>query len=247
MGFAELHFHLLPGADDGPRRMNESMELARAAVAEGTTVITSTPHIHPAHITNPGEVAPRVRELIARLQRESIRLEVRPGGELLHGMVHRLDAGQLELIAQGPADGRWLLLEGLISGLDADFTAAADRLRVLGFGVVLAHPERYRPTAETRAAIEHEIDAGSALQFNARSFTGHNGETARAIALDLLRRAPTSVVASDAHGAERPPALGPALEALRAAGVPDPARLVSEMPRQLLHRGLVSGAVAAAV
>ena len=47
MPYADLHFHLLPGVDDGPADMDASLELARAAVAEGTgTVVTS---IAPSH------------------------------------------------------------------------------------------------------------------------------------------------------------------------------------------------------
>ena len=36
MNYADVHFHLLPGVDDGPEDMAESVELARAAVADGT-------------------------------------------------------------------------------------------------------------------------------------------------------------------------------------------------------------------
>ena len=42
---AELHFHLLPGVDDGPGDMAESVELARLAVADGTSLVTVTPHV----------------------------------------------------------------------------------------------------------------------------------------------------------------------------------------------------------
>jgi protein-tyrosine phosphatase len=187
-----------------------------------------------------------VRELTARLQRESIRLEVHPGGELSYELVERLDRHQLDLIAQGPAGQRWVLLEGRLSGLGADFTTAADRLRALGFGILLAHPERYPPSAETIAAIELEIAAGTALQFNGCSFTGGNGPEAQARAFDLLSRAPSAVVSSDAHGPERPPVLREALSALASAGVPDPERLAWAAPRALLERGLRPRAVAAA-
>jgi protein-tyrosine phosphatase len=246
MGFVELHFHLLPGADDGPRRMAESAELARAAVADGTTIVSTTPHIHPQHIVNPAEVAPRVRELTARLQREGIRLEVLPGGELSHVMAERLDRSQLDLIAQGPVGRRWVLMEGLIAGLDGEFTAAADRVRAMGFGILLAHPERYLPSPQTTAALEHEIAAGTAFQFNAWSFTGQNGPNAQTLAYALLDRAPAAVISSDAHGLERVPALRETLTALAGAGVVYPERLVSVLPRMLLERGLAPGAVAAA-
>src|SRR5579884_3243329 len=154
MDFVELHFHLLPGVDDGPRTMDESLELARAAVADGTTTVVTTPHVHPYFITNPAEIAGRVGELTQQLRAADIDLEVLPGGELAYEMVGRLGPVELDHIAQGPPGRRWILLEGTLTGLDPDFTVAADRLRSWGFGVVVAHPERARQTTDTAAAID---------------------------------------------------------------------------------------------
>jgi tyrosine-protein phosphatase YwqE len=42
----ELHFHPLPGVDDGPRTLGEAVALARLAVADGTGLVTCTPHVH---------------------------------------------------------------------------------------------------------------------------------------------------------------------------------------------------------
>ena len=40
----DLHCHILPGLDDGPFRMVESVEMAMAACRDGTQVIVATPH-----------------------------------------------------------------------------------------------------------------------------------------------------------------------------------------------------------
>jgi tyrosine-protein phosphatase YwqE len=42
VGFTELHFHLLPGIDDGPPTVDESVALAAAAVA--ALAIAVVPH-----------------------------------------------------------------------------------------------------------------------------------------------------------------------------------------------------------
>lgn len=39
MPFVELHFHLLPAVDDGPRTTEESLALAVAATADGTRTV----------------------------------------------------------------------------------------------------------------------------------------------------------------------------------------------------------------
>jgi protein-tyrosine phosphatase len=239
MSYTEIHFHLLPGIDDGPSTIEESVALAAAAAAEGTRTIVATPHIHPQFVTHPATLADRVREVRARLASERIPIDVRGGGELDLGMVKRLSDEDLEAIAHGPSGRRWVLLEAPLRGLEGDYTVGADELRARGFAVVVAHPERTfsRPEAAWRA-VEHELAAGSALQINAWSLAGLYGERVRATALALLRRAPHVVVASDAHGGSRMPSLRLALAAVTGAGVPDAAALVSAGPYALLERGL---------
>jgi hypothetical protein len=45
------------------------------------------------------------------------------------------------------------------------------------------------------------------------------------------------VIASDAHGGGRMPSLGPALDALAVARVPNPDRMLNEVPHGLLEVG----------
>jgi protein-tyrosine phosphatase len=247
LGYLELHFHLLPGVDDGPASYEESAFLAAAAAAEGTRTIVATPHVHPAYPTDPLEIPARVGDLSRRLRRERIRVDVLPGGELAHDMVERLGDRQLRAIAHGPPGRQWLLLEAPFAGLDAGFTAAAEELRTRGFAVVVAHPERSLVSLHAGwRVLEHELAAGSAIQLNAWSIAGVYGEQVRNHALRLLEVAPRVAVSSDAHGPERMPSLQFALTALREMGERAPHRLVSAVPRALLEHGLRAGAVLAA-
>jgi protein-tyrosine phosphatase len=238
MSYSEIHFHLLPGVDDGPPSVQQSLELAQLAVADGTRTIVATPHVHPLHITDPAEIADRVQEFDARLRAARIAVDVLPGGELALDMVGRLRQAELELIAQGPAQRRWLLLEAPFDGLDERYTEAAGELRERGFAVVVAHPERARSTGATDAVIANELSEGSVLQVNAWSVAGHYGDAIRAVALRLLRSTPGAVLASDAHGPHRPPSLQAALDEFAALGEPNPARFAGTRTRALLNRGL---------
>lgn len=236
--YTELHFHLLPGVDDGPATLEESIELARAAVADGTTTIVATPHVHRLHITDPAEIAERVSELTARLRAEHVPVAIRAGGELSDEMVGRLSQRQLEAIAHGPAGRRWLLLEAPFRGMDADYRAAADEVRARGFAVLVAHPERAMKGGQAQSVLDHELATGSAVQLTAWSLTGGYGELARSHALRILRAAPLALIASDAHGGDRQPSLKPAVNALATAGEINPERLTGHVPRALLERGL---------
>ena len=242
MELTDLHFHLLPGVDDGPRTLDESAELAAAAAAQGTRMIVATPHVRRDFLTDVSDLRERVREVEERLALERIGVAVVRGAELGHEMVGRLAQSELEEIAVGPPGGRWLLVESPFAGFDESFTAATDELRDRGFAVVVAHPERTRDSLLTRrTALRHELASGSLLQVNAQSLTGRHGEEARASAVELLRSGWATLLASDAHGGSRPPALPPAVEhAVGAAGMDEAAarRLASSAPRRLLECGL---------
>jgi protein-tyrosine phosphatase len=189
MSYAELHFHLLPGIDDGPSSIEQSVELAAAAAAEGTTTIVTTPHVHPQWVTDVSSLPERVREINAKLASRRIRIEVLCGGELDQEMVSRLSQSELDTIAHGPPGRRWLLLEAPLAGIDRAYTAAADELRERGFAVVVAHPERALRWSDAGwETLEHELSAGSVVQINAWSVAGLYGELVRATALWLLRR-----------------------------------------------------------
>ncbi len=239
-GRADLHFHLLPGVDDGPKTGEESVELARMALADGTTTIVATPHVR--CLDSLREVPDRVRALRERLRREEVSVEVRPGGELAQEDVLERGAVDFDLIAQGPAGARWLLLEApLFSAPLGGLHAAADELRGRGFGVVLAHPERCESMfADDRAPLRRELDRGVRLLLNATSLTGLHGKRARRRAIDLLRDGTATAIASDAHRISRGPALTRGRDAALASGVDmaTAAAVVETGPVALLEHGI---------
>jgi protein-tyrosine phosphatase len=249
MDLVDLHFHLLPGVDDGPADLEESLDLARAALHAGTGTVVATPHVRPdLGTTDTREIAARVRELRSALAAAGIPLAVACGGELGHEMAFQLDREELDLLAQGPAGARWLLVEAPFHGIGEDFHAATAKLRALGFGVLVAHPERSADAAfDGAAGLRHELAAGSLAQVNALSLTGGHGEDARTSAWELLHGGLIAVVASDAHGPSRPPALRMARETLLGGGLAPAAAnaLVATAPRGLLARGMHRTPVAA--
>jgi protein-tyrosine phosphatase len=233
----ELHFHLLPGIDDGPATTSEAIELARLAVADGTDTVVCTPHAKT--VTGLDDLTERVAELRAALREAGVGLTVERGAELSPDDVGSLDQAQIEAISHGPAHARWVLLEApLLSGQVGLLHDAADDLADRGFGIVLAHPERCAELVAPGGGLDELRTAGARIQLNASSVTGYHGEEARGAALRLAKRGFVSVIASDAHGVDRPPRLGAAVEVLLAEGVRDAASMASTAPRALLRHGI---------
>jgi protein-tyrosine phosphatase len=236
---ADIHFHLLPGVDDGAATLEESVELARLAEADGTAVIVATPHIASEYVTDPSDLPERVAEVSARLRLEGVEVDVRCGGELRHDMVGRLGQTDLTTIAVGPPGSSWILLEAPFEGLGEELHSAADELRDRGFAVVLAHPERSPVMmADNAASLRRELAAGSLLQVNAWSLAGGYGAEAERHALWLVGAGVVTCLASDAHPGWRGPALGVGLEKASWALTRARARMLTDSaPRALLEHG----------
>lgn len=247
---ADLHFHLLPGVDDGPVDFGESIDLARRAVADGTGTVVVTPHVRfDLGTVDVADILGRVCELRARLAAFSLRLEIRCGGELGDHVVGSLSQTELETLAQGPAGARWILLEAPFEGIGHEFHAASAELRERGFGVLIAHPERSADvTLDDAAGLRRELEVGSLAQVNSQSLTGDHGEDARAAAWKLVHERLVAAIASDAHGPTRPPSLTAARRALLEGGLPEHSanQMVAVGPRALLEHGIRPRAALAA-
>jgi protein-tyrosine phosphatase len=239
-GRTDIHFHALPGVDDGPATMEDSLELARLAVRDGTRTVVATPHIRREYLADPSEVRPRVAELQDQLRLEGIPLSVLPGGELDAAMVGSLAHDELDAIAIGPPGARWLLLEAPFDGLEGLVDAAAE-LRARGFGIVLAHPERAAGVLTGGCRIlRRELAAGCVTQVSASSVTGAHGDEAQLSAWALVDYGLARAVASDAHSARRAPCLEEATDRLLAGGATFATvrRLVDINPRGLVVAGV---------
>ena len=238
-GYVDLHCHLLPGVDDGPRTIEESLEYARRAVEEGTELIVATPHVEDVEVR---ELPERVAELRERLRRERIPLAVECGGELKQGSVPQLGDDELEILAHGPPGARWLLYEVPFSGFSDEFHAAAVELRQRGFATVLAHPERADGFGAEAAdtALHRELDQGAVVQMNVGPLCGFEEAARDRAARRLLRLGLASAMGTDAHPPERPYTLRMGEDAAVAASAraADARSLVEEGPRRLLERGL---------
>src|SRR5688500_9931944 len=118
MAFTDLHLHLLPGVDDGPATLVESLELAHRLAVHGVEEAVVTPPVgHPDVDVGGAEIPRRTHGLARALEQAGIALRVHPGGEIHAGGVQRLSRSALETLAQGPDRARWVLLEAPLAGI----------------------------------------------------------------------------------------------------------------------------------
>lgn len=209
----DLHSHVLPGIDDGPKSLDASVALARAAQEAGTRRIVATPHIDNTHGVEVGQIPVAVAALNTTLAQRGVMIEVLTGGEIALTRFRELSEADLAILRLG--SGPYVLLESPYSNQAGDFDALVFELRVSGLEIVLAHPERCPGFVREPERLERLVGSGVLCSITAGSVGGLFGRSVREFSLELLRRGLVHNVASDAHDhARRAPVLrAPLLEA----------------------------------
>jgi protein-tyrosine phosphatase len=230
----DLHCHVLPGIDDGPATIEETLALGRAQEALGVTTIVATPHVHWDY---PENDAARIAELVAQVNgafaAEGIGVRVLPGAEV--ALTRAVDLSDDELAALRLGGGPWLLLEPPFSpAATAGAHAAISSLLHRGHRLVIAHPERSPLFLADGALLEQLVASGALVSITAGALTGRFGRDAKRFALRLLADGQVHDVASDAHGAgeRRPPGMAEHLAAVGYTELTD--HLCREIPQAIL-------------
>jgi protein-tyrosine phosphatase len=206
----DLHAHILPGIDDGPGSMEGAVELARAAVASGTTAMAATSHVSHMFPCDPLKFADRLASVRAALQAEDVPLQLVQGGEIAPSKLPDLDRDALEAIALG--GGPYLLVECPFSPVSAELEPLVYDLQHDGWRILLAHPERSAAFHRAPERLARLVEHGALAQVTAGSLAGDFGQTARRFAIQALREGLVHVLASDAHDAiDRPPGMAAGL------------------------------------
>jgi protein-tyrosine phosphatase len=197
----DLHCHMLPGIDDGPGTLEESVEFARSMSEQGIRTVVATPHVRPDHPgVVPLELAERCDALRARLGAAGIELELLPGGELDLATGLEMGPEELRLVSLGQR-GQILLVETPYAPLVTMFEEALDRLRYAGFELLLAHPERNPTFQRNPERLTALVRRGILVQVTASSLTRRPRESSSArLAHQLVGDGLAHVIASDAHG-----------------------------------------------
>jgi protein-tyrosine phosphatase len=194
----DLHTHILFGIDDGSRTPGDALEMARAALADGTRVVAATPHVREDWPTAPDVMEARVADLRHALAETRIPLQVLTGGEI---DLHRLDLLSAEELQRFGLGGNpdYLLVEFPYYGWPLGLTNRVLALRERGITAVLAHPERNGEVQGNPERLRPLVDNGILCQVTAASLDGRIGRRSRACGLTLVETGLAHLVASDAH------------------------------------------------
>jgi protein-tyrosine phosphatase len=237
-GFIDLHCHILPGLDDGPTSVDQSLEMLDIAAADGIAHIFATPHVMAGTYDNDTD---RINEGLDRM-----RAQLPNGTRMFTGADVRITPDLPALVSSGliPTLGNsgYLLIELPSYSMPLNLEQLVFNLLQKKVIPIITHPERHPFFAERRSLLKSLRSDGALCQVTAMSVTGGFGRQVQEIALDMIDEGLIDFVATDAHNAKRrPPILSKAYrEVVRQFDTPTANRLFFTNPQMVLDKCQIS-------
>ncbi len=230
----DIHSHVMPEIDDGARSLEEAIEMARIAAADGIEQMVSTPHMFNglSHNPEPAEILDRVAAL-----QEAIgdSLKIVPGNEVhvSHDIAEHAKNGRVTKINQR----NYMLVEFPQLTVPVGADDLFYKLLLQGVHPILVHPERNVQIQSHPSIVAGFVERGVFVQVTAMSMTGEFGSAALACAQSLLRHNCVHFLATDTHRPnKRPPILSKGRDAAAViVGVEKASKLVEDNPRAVIN------------
>lgn len=202
----DMHCHLVPGVDDGPRDLDETVAMCRILLDEGVNAVHGLAHQNEYY----PDVTPEVirdghRRLTERLRAENLPLMVYPGAEIIvtPDLDDEWERGRLMSIADR---GQYVFVE-MPHGLFVDVGHLLARFAQLGVRPVLAHPEQTPELLHSPDLLAAWIDQGMVTQVSSANVMGMQGPSQTRALKSWFRRGLVHVLGSDGHSPTRRPPL----------------------------------------
>ena len=226
----DLHTHILPGMDDGPKTLPDAMALVERALLQGVDRLALTSHFH-CESESVAAFLER-REAVFSTLREACpkELNLKRGCEVYFSPA-LLTVNAEELCLEGT---KVLLLELPVLQKPAFLREVLTALVQKGITPLIAHAERYQYVAQDPRILMDWVEIGALIQVNAQSVL--DGGLAR----KMIKWGLCHVVSSDAHSIRhRPTNLRPALDTVAKLMGPDKARELENNAAALFSGGAV--------
>jgi protein-tyrosine phosphatase len=225
----DVHYHMLYGVDDGPKTIEESLELAEASIAEGVTHVVCSPHANATHVFDPAVNQERLDRLNERLDGR-ITLGLGCDFHLTYENVEDALRNRTRYTVNGH---QYLLVEFPEFGISNFHNEVLYQLNSRGMVPIITHPERNPEFQAKPEKLLEWLQGDCLVQVTAGSLLGRFGRRAQAMSLNLVKKNWVHIVASDAHSVEgRPPSMGPAHRLLETRfGKETADRLCIDVPR----------------
>ncbi|MTW88007.1 tyrosine protein phosphatase [Virgibacillus dakarensis] len=195
----DIHCHILPGMDNGPQTMKETLAMAKKAEKQGIHTIIATPHYHDGIFYNEKDAIVGAADYVnAKLHEQQVKVTILPGQviRIYADLVRDLERGKLLPLNESTG---YVLLE-----LPPDFTPAfvsklVFDIQIAGYKPILANPEENKGLRDNSHLLYELVKNGALAQTSARSVMGAAGRRTEKWVLQLLDANLAHFVASNAY------------------------------------------------
>ncbi len=194
----DLHCHILPGIDDGAKTSKDTLIMLKAAISEGVTVITATPHHDPKYCNERPFILSKVKEVEALIKENDLPIQILPGQEvrIFGELLEDFRAGKLVTSA---GNTRYMLVEFPSNHVPRYAEQLFYEMKLEGLQPILVHPERNSGIIKNPDLLYKFINQGVLSQLTASSITGHFGKKIQKLSFQIIDHNLTHFIASDAH------------------------------------------------
>jgi protein-tyrosine phosphatase len=205
----DMHCHILPGVDDGPKELEESVAMARELHENGFEAVMATPHVMDNEkFGNNHETIHNALNLVRdAVEKEGIPIKIYPGAEYYFDRdFHELARYHNPLVSM--ANSYYVLVEFPIIQMPVyiDYPTFAnpddpsDLYHTLPFlRPVVAHPERYQYVFRDYDILMPLREKGYFFQVNLESVLGFSGKGVVKVIKKMSKAGLIDLVGTDGH------------------------------------------------
>ena len=195
----DIHSHILPEVDDGPKSWDGSVAMCHAAAADGITHMVASPHANDRYHYD----REYLQGVVAHLQQlMGATLKITLGCDF-HLSYENLQDAYANPSRYTIGNTRYLLVEFSNFGIPQNTTDSFLKLGDRGLTPIITHPERNPILRENLHRVVEWAEQGCVIQMTGSALTGFWGERTRRAAEWLLESQAVHVLATDAHDTEK--------------------------------------------
>jgi len=195
----DIHCHLLWGIDDGPKTLDDSLQVCSMLKSRGISGAIATPHyiVGSTYQTNATSVISMTEQLNKALQKKVPGFEVKPGMEVF------MTPDIIDLIKSNEIISlngtKYILIETSLNNISSYMEDVFYKIQLEGYIPIFAHPERNSKINMNFKLIERLISNGVLIQINHDSLMGRYGKNVKKFTEDLLKKGLVHFIATDTH------------------------------------------------
>jgi protein-tyrosine phosphatase len=195
----DIHSHILPEVDDGPKTWDMCVAMCHAAAADGITHMVAAPHANERYHYDRAYLQGLVDSLQQRMG-AAPKIILGCDFHLSYENIQDALANPTRYVIEGT---RYLLVEFSNYSVPQQTTDSFLKLGDCGLTPIITHPERNPILRESPQRVVEWAEQGCVVQMTGSALTGFWGERTRRAARWLLERQAVHVLATDAHDTEK--------------------------------------------